>query len=84
MTYIIKDILLMSYVFILANLNVYYVKKSLLVCHYSHSLTLHQKVDYNSVKAKCVCGCAGVVTRILSFDRAQHQSPISQNETLPI
>lgn len=27
MTYIIKDILLMSYVFILANLNVYYVKK---------------------------------------------------------
>lgn len=46
--------------------------------------TLHQKVDYDSVKAQGVGGCAGVVTTVLSFDRAQHQCPISQNETLSI
>lgn len=38
--------------------------------HHCHVPTLHQKVDYDSVKAQRVGGCAGVVTRILSFDRA--------------
>lgn len=53
-----------------------------LCCHYLP--TLYQKVDYDSVKAQRVGGRAGVVTRIFSFDRAQHQCPIGQNETLSI
>lgn len=46
--------------------------------------TLYQKVDYDSVKAQRVGGRAGIVTRVFSFDRAQHQCAIGQNETLSI
>lgn len=46
--------------------------------------TLHQKINYNGVEAQRVGGRAGVITRVFSFDGAQHQCPISQNETLSI
>lgn len=46
--------------------------------------TLNQKVDDDGVKAERVGGRAGVVAWILSFDRAQHQSPVGQNESLPV
>lgn len=51
---------------------------------YSGPPTLHQEVDDDGVKAQRVGGRAGVVARILGFDRAQNQSPVGQNESLPV
>lgn len=46
--------------------------------------TLNQKVDDDGVKAQRVGGRARVVAGILGFDRAQHQSPVGQNEPLAV
>lgn len=68
------------------------VKKSMILpCKHSEAVevcaqppTLNQKVDDDGVKAERVGGRARVVARILSFDRAQHQSPVGKDESLPV
>lgn len=48
-------------------------------CENMRLFTLYQQVYDDCVKPQCVGGRAGVVPRILSFHRAQHQGTIWKN-----